>query len=313
MLISQQWGTRNTSQNWSDNAWPLFKDLQASIAKDIALRSFDKYKMTATDEKLRAAEQFSMQWLTADEELKYNQAIALINRFASKIDRTFSPEPSPRWNDFIFSRCFDEFKTESPFIPKYRIRRDISAESGKPAPRTGVYIAADMPEAALQFAVSGDGGFKLKQASTFSEIGWDAFNWVGRSKLWFDDAAMFDFATKSKHAAQFAKWISLPGGLGDPELAPSAVARLSFTTKPAHWLFVEEIPGEFEAVDLPSQVFDKPKQTLRLAGGETCKVAGFYFSPARENSRRYFRTGEALPVFDAHYGETIWQWDQDQS
>ncbi len=313
LLVNQQWGTRNTSQNWADNAWPMLKDLQASIAKDIAMRAFGKYKMTATDEKLRGIEQFSMQWLTAEEERQYNQVVALINGLASKIDDTFSPEPLPRWDDFGFAYCFPQFKAESPQIPRFRIRYDIAGETGKVPSRTGVYIAANMPEAALQFAVSGNDGFKLKEASIFSEIGWDALNWVGRDKLWFDDVAMLDFATKSKHAALFANWIRIPGGAVDAELAPSAVSQLSFTTRPALWHFVEEIPDEFEEVDLPSQVADVTQQTLRQAGGETCKVAGFYFSPALEKSRRYFRAGEPLPKFEGQYGETIWQWDNDQA
>lgn len=190
--------------------------------------------------------------LTAEEERQYEQAVAVINRFASKIDKTFSPEPLPRWNDYRFSHSFHEFKLESPRIPKFRVRYDIASETGKVPPRTGVYMAADMPEAALQFAVAGNGGIKLKEASTFSEIGWDALNWVGREKLWFDDAAMLAFATKSRHAALFANWIHV-SGVVDAELAASAVARLSFTTKPAVWHFVEEIPDEFETVDLPSQ------------------------------------------------------------
>ena len=76
-----------------------------------------------------------------------------------------------------------------------------------------------MPEAALQFAVAGDGGFRLKETSTFSAIGKEALDWVGRQKLWFDEVAMLDFATKSKQASPFAKWIGISGVL-DAELAP---------------------------------------------------------------------------------------------
>jgi len=312
LLLSEQWGTRNTSQNWADNAWPMLKDLQASIAKDIAMRAFDKYKMTATDEKLRGTEQFSMQWLTADEERQYNQTVSVINKVASNIDDTFSPEPLPRWTDSGFAYSFPSFKNESPMIPKFRVRKDIIGETGKMPPRTGVYIAADLPEAALQFAVAGNGGIKLKEASIFSEIGWEALKWVGREKLWFDEAAMLDFATKSRHASLFANWIRISGVL-DAELAPSAVSRLSFATKPAQWHFVEEIPDEFESVELPSGVPEVPQHTLRQIGGEDCRVAGFYFSPAQINSRRYFSAGEKLPVLAPQYGETYWQWDQDQT
>lgn len=312
ILSNQQWGTRNTSKNWADNAWPMLKDLQASIAKDIAMRAFDKYKMTATDEKLRGTEQFSMQWLTAEEEHQYNRAIARISQMASKIDDTFSPELKPRWDDYGFAYCFPEFKVESPMIPKFRVRHDIAGETGKTAPRTGVYIAAGMPEAALQFAVAGNGGIKLKEASTFNEIGWEALQCVGRDRLWFDEQAMLDYATTSKHAALFAKWINISGSV-KAKLAPSAVAQASFTTKPAHWFYVEEIPDEFESVELPSRTLDVPLNVQRQIGGEACKVAGFYFSPAQVNSRRYFRSGDLLPVLSPQYGETFWQWDPDQS
>lgn len=312
LLVSKQWGTRNTSQNWADNAWPFLKDLQASIAKDIAMRAFDKYKVTATDEKLRGAEQFSMQWLTAEEERQYEEVVARINKLASKIDDTFSPEPLPRWDDFGFAYSFQEFKTESPTIPKFRIRSDIVGETGKAPPRTGVYIATDIQEAALQFAVAGNGGIKLKEASTFNEIGYDALNWVGRDKLWFDEQAMLDFAMKSRHAALFAKSISI-GGATMAKLAPSAVSLHAFTTVPARWHFIEAIPDEFEDVELPAKFVAPAGVTIRLAGGDVCRTSGFYFAPAQANSRRKFEVGQTMPVLDTQYGSTIWQWDPDQT
>lgn len=51
----------------------------------------------------------------------------------------------------------------------------------------------------------------------------------------------------------------------------------------------------------------------RLASGEVCHEAGFYFTPASPQSRRYFDKGDEMPTFDAAYGNTIWQWDSDQT
>jgi hypothetical protein len=50
----------------------------------------------------------------------------------------------------------------------------------------------------------------------------------------------------------------------------------------------------------------------RVLGGEVCPETGFYFTPARTDSRRLFQKGEIMPSFDAAYGTTIWQRDGNQ-
>lgn len=52
--------------------------------------------------------------------------------------------------------------------------------------------------------------------------------------------------------------------------------------------------------------------TLRAVGGDPCPRSGFWFTPARQTSRRYFFQGEAMPVVVGDYGTTVWQWDADQ-
>jgi Immunity protein 74 len=53
--------------------------------------------------------------------------------------------------------------------------------------------------------------------------------------------------------------------------------------------------------------------TRRVAGGDPCPQSGFWFTPARQSSRRYFFQGEAMPVVGGDYGVTVWQWDADQA
>lgn len=53
-------------------------------------------------------------------------------------------------------------------------------------------------------------------------------------------------------------------------------------------------------------------QRLRVTAGKTCPKAGFYFAPARPDSRKLFAEGEVMPSLDSTYGETIWQWDESQ-
>jgi hypothetical protein len=53
-------------------------------------------------------------------------------------------------------------------------------------------------------------------------------------------------------------------------------------------------------------------QVLRVAAGQLCLETGFYFTPARADSRRLFKQGEVMPDLGADYGATIWQWDAQQ-
>lgn len=50
----------------------------------------------------------------------------------------------------------------------------------------------------------------------------------------------------------------------------------------------------------------------RCDAGKPCPQAGFWFTPAKIGSRRYFKQGDVMPEMDANYGATIWQWDQNQ-
>jgi len=38
VLVDERWGTRDTSQNWSNNGWPYLKGLQDLLARQIAER-----------------------------------------------------------------------------------------------------------------------------------------------------------------------------------------------------------------------------------------------------------------------------------
>ncbi len=54
-------------------------------------------------------------------------------------------------------------------------------------------------------------------------------------------------------------------------------------------------------------------QTGRVAGGQPCPRAGYWETPAKLGSRRYFKEGELMPVFaGADYGATIWGWSTEQ-
>lgn len=59
---------------------------------------------------------------------------------------------------------------------------------------------------------------------------------------------------------------------------------------------------------------DYPLSQLRCDSGQPCPQAGWWMTPAKINSRRWFAKDEMMPDFeDSDFGATIWQWDMDQS
>ena len=54
-------------------------------------------------------------------------------------------------------------------------------------------------------------------------------------------------------------------------------------------------------------------ERIRVPGGGTCPEGGFYFTPAKLNSRRLFQKGDLMPDLGSEYGLTIWQWDSSQA
>ena len=147
----------------------------------------------------------------------------------------------------------------------------------------------------------------LKECQTFNDIGLDALNAVGRAGLWGDDIGLLNFARQSKYASVFPN-IEHP--------ARHEIMDKAFTERPCKWYFVELLEGEFED-SAPDAMADapgsEPQHPPRKASGEPCPHAGWWFSPAREGSRQYFRDGAIFPKLEGDYGYTFWLWSPDQS
>ncbi|MFN1266804.1 PoNe immunity protein domain-containing protein [Pseudomonas lundensis] len=57
-----------------------------------------------------------------------------------------------------------------------------------------------------------------------------------------------------------------------------------------------------------------PITAAGIAAGQLCPKSGWWFTPAKANSRRYIQQGIAFPAIeDSDYGTTFWQWSPDQS
>lgn len=52
---------------------------------------------------------------------------------------------------------------------------------------------------------------------------------------------------------------------------------------------------------------------LRCEAGQPCPKGGYWMTPAKSGSRRYFPQGQEMPPVASDYGTTIWQWDPNQA
>lgn len=311
LLIDEVWGDRNTSMNWSNHAWPMLKDLQKSIAQQIALRPFDRFSETSVYYYFRGMSEYSLDWTTPAEEELIKKSMEIISTFASRHDRCIEQFPN-RLNDFIFSITYPEFLLMQRRLPKFMVRSNIRGTTGKLPPQTGIYMCADDPNAALQFAWTTERGGPLRVANTFNKIGLDVLKQVGRKDLWLNDAKMYEFAISPKYRDRFLPSLVIDK-LPYPMLAPSAIARSAFTRRACEWVLVDIVPGEFE--DLASLSLDDEPQTVdrpAIPGGAPCPETGFYFSPAAPDSRRLYNIGDPFPSLTSQYGIAYWQWSDKQ-
>jgi hypothetical protein len=82
-----------------------------------------------------------------------------------------------------------------------------------------------------------------------------------------------------------------------------------YETRPCTWTLVERV-NNIGISSAPSLLHPT---TERVMAGAQCPQSGFYFTPARQDSRRHFVKGEIMPSFEGAYGATIWQWDSNQA
>jgi len=51
------------------------------------------------------------------------------------------------------------------------------------------------------------------------------------------------------------------------------------------------------------------EEALKVKGGESCPRTGYWQTPARPDSRQYFKQGDILPTFsELDWGEVYWYW-----
>ncbi|MFC0252264.1 hypothetical protein [Massilia consociata] len=309
-LKSALWGERDTSENWSNHAWSFLADFGLSVVRDIADRASGIYHVTGAYQCYRGMSEYSLLWTTPAEQEIFDTMFASVSKYASYIDDTMNTSDcAGRWNDFGLCVTWEKYKETFKNLPKFRVREDLICKSDDIPPKTGVYFSSDFPDGTLQFAWNGNEYGKLRECAIFNDLGQKALAAVGRSKLWLDEDAMLAFVQKNAKAPELLE-DSFYEDAFTPKLAPSFVARNAFTSAPSKWYYVELIDGEFEQIDTEANRVELEEQ--RVEAYKPCEASGFYFTPASSNSRRYFTRGEIFPAVSSVYGNTIWQWDENQ-
>ena len=118
------------------------------------------------------------------------------------------------------------------------------------------------------------------------------------------DSSCAEFLSKEFGPAPEAKVF-----LGKTSPADEEDSQNIIESRPCEWLLVERIIVGDE-ISRPSLL---ESRGYRVVAGTPCPESGYYFTPAKEVSRRYFSQHEIMPTFDSTYGLVIWQWDTNQS
>ena len=82
------------------------------------------------------------------------------------------------------------------------------------------------------------------------------------------------------------------------------------------WILIERVPGEFVDDPLADLLQDQVtgNRVERVPAGNPCPRAGWWYTPAKIDSRRLFKEGDVFPTIErSDYGETLWIWSPDQT
>lgn len=239
IITSRQWGNRDTLQNWTMNAWRFIKEFQMTTALQIAGRTTHDFSITGFNQFGRGISEFSTSWASETEENIIRSYIARLATLSRYIDLTLDKfSTNSLWNDFTLFKAWLHFEHRYVDFPKLQIREDIVAETNTVPPKTGVYISATDPNASLQFSWVSNKHGKLLFGRTFSQLGLDALDYIGRDNLWADGENMLQFVLANKNHAVL-KEDAFFSDSQTPLLAPSLIARSAFATCSGKWFFVE--------------------------------------------------------------------------
>ncbi len=309
LFSSKRWGVRGTSANADTYGTPFLAGLRETTLEQISDVAFEKYCQTDARYAAGGLREVDTGWMSDAEYERYEKAWNIAYAYARKFDYTMGRQAD--WKDSLlvheWSTCHSHFEP----LPKFRVRTDVQAETGKKPPRTGVYVSQDDPHGALQFAWTGGEYGALGQCNTFNDIGLDLLREVGRAELWLNHLKLQHYAQNSRFTPFFKKEAADEYEMlvDEPEIAWGMLSKLAFTTRPCKWYFVELVNGEFDETSDSDAGLTNGVQRLRCEAGKPCPVGGEWFTPGVPGSR-HFKQGDIMPDMKSDYGQTIWYCEQ---
>lgn len=79
------------------------------------------------------------------------------------------------------------------------------------------------------------------------------------------------------------------------------------------WTLIERVADSGGGTPGQDNASGADARVQRVPGGQTCPLAGWWYTPAAANSRRYFNQGDTMPNIEgSSYGDTYWLWDANQ-
>jgi hypothetical protein len=315
LIANERWGVRDTAANWSTHVFPALEDFRKSTTKLIAWRASEIYCGTGADQCAHMLDEHSSLWMTEAEEARFKAQFDAVYQYAQFIDFA-AGIGGLRHQLHDFSMCDYWLEQAHLFrrLPKFRVRTDVEAVTGKPPQRTGVYVAQDDGFATLQFAWVGGNDGALGDAQTLNDAGRRAVAALGRDAAWTDGQAMAKYATDAFKRGELTDRGGFdPGDESNPRWVGSILSQLLRSSRPCKWYFVEQVQGEFDDAAELAESRGSESPGLRCDAGQPCPREGWWVTPAKTDSRRHFKHGEVMPSFTSDYGSTIWQWDENQA
>ncbi|MBT0964236.1 hypothetical protein [Denitromonas iodatirespirans] len=315
-MTSPRWGVRDTTTNWATHVYSVLQEFRESTIWHIAQVANEVYGITGAYQCARMLSEHSSRWMTVEEEERFKAEFQKVQRHAQRIDSVCGSGGQKRIDDGMM---FDAWKENSHHflrLPLFRVRTDVEGESGKMPPRTGVYVVQDDPNATLQFGWTGNSDGRLGKAVTFNALGLKALAALGRPALWADDDKITAFVSNAFHRGEMTDYgmMNRAGDENDPRYAPFILTQNAYTQRPCKWYFVEMIDGEYDdEADIAEPEAVTATHRPNVPAGQPCPEAGWWFTPAKSDSRRWFEQGETMPSVGRDYGQTFWQWAPDQS
>lgn len=314
LIADERWGVRDTSANWSTYGHSALADFRKSTISHIATRVNEDYGKTGAYQCAYLLGETSSRWMTEEEEEHFNRQAEAVFSYAYKIDFVSGAGGQKTLKDKGMIAYWQDYSSRFPRLPRFRVRTDVVGETGKLPPRTGVYVPQDDPYGTLQFAWTGNSDGILGKVQTYNDVGLAAVKAMGRNAIWQDEQKMMAYVIEELkqgrlQPANGRDWVDV----ATLNTACIVLSPQAFTAHPCKWYFVEMIDGEFDDASKDDEAATEHKRPPNVPAGSSCPGSGWWFTPAKANSRQFFKQGTVMPSVGGDYGLTFWQWAPDQS